>query len=174
MKKNLIYLSLILLSASGYAQETIIKPFTVNPEFDKKISSTIHFTIPTIGVTTLKEEMDNVYILDARERQEYNISHIPNAKYIGHSKMEKATLKNIPKDAKVIVYCSIGYRSEEIGEKIRQEGFSNVHNLYGSIFEWVNNGFPIVDKNGEQTKKLHTYDKDWSQWVEEGKAEKVW
>ncbi|MFK7981744.1 MAG: rhodanese-like domain-containing protein [Saprospiraceae bacterium] len=174
MKKYLLYFSFLLISFSGYGQETVIKSFTVNPEFDKKISSTIHFTVPTMSVTTLKEEMDKVYILDAREKQEYNVSHIPNAKYIGHTKMATDNLKDIPKDAKVVVYCSIGYRSEEIGEKMRQEGFTNVHNLYGSIFEWVNNDFPIVDKNGKQTKQLHTYDKDWSQWVEEGKAEKVW
>jgi len=174
MKKLLYCFSFLLVSLSAYGQARMIKSFTVNPEFDKKISSTIHFTVPTIGVETLKEEMDKVYILDAREKQEYNISHIPNAKYIGHTKMEKESLKDIPKDAKVVVYCSIGYRSEEIGEKMRQEGFTNVYNLYGSIFEWVNNDYPIVDKNGKQTKKLHTYDKDWSQWVEEGKVEKVW
>ena len=118
MKKILLHSLFLLISFSSFGQGTIIKPFTVNPEFDKKISSTIHFTIPTISVATLKKELDNVYILDAREKKEYNISRIPNARYIGHTKMDKESLKDIPKDAKVVVYCSIGYRSEEIGEKI--------------------------------------------------------
>lgn len=174
MQKFLLYFSCLLGSCSIYGQETVIKSFTVNPEFDKKISSTIHFTIPTISVQTLKKEMDQFYILDAREKQEYTISHIPNAQYIGHTKMDKTVLKAIPKDAKIVVYCSIGYRSEETGEKMRQEGYTNVYNLYGSIFEWVNNDFSIVDKNGQPTKQLHTYDKNWSQWVEEGKVEKIW
>ena len=174
MKKLLIYTSFILVSIASCAQAQTETPSTLNPKFDQKISNTISFTVPTMGVEALKNETEPIYILDAREKKEYEISHIPNAKFIGYNKLNKTVLKDIPKDAKVVLYCSIGYRSEKIGEKIRKKGFTNVHNLYGSIFEWVNQGYPVVDKNGQPTKKVHTYNKDWSQWVEEGKAEKVW
>ena len=161
-------------SFSSCAQAPAVRPDVVNPAFDKKISSTISFSVPTMGVKALKEATEPIYILDAREIEEYNVSHIPNAKYIGYDQIEESVLETIPKDAKVVLYCSIGYRSEKIGEKIKKKGFTNVHNLYGSIFEWVNQGYPVVDKNGESTKKVHTYNRRWSQWVEEGKAEKVW
>jgi len=174
MKKLLLYFSFLMISISSCAQAPAVRPHTVNPAFDQKISTTISFTVPTMGVQELKETEETVYILDAREKKEYNISHIPNAQYIGYNKINKAVLKEIPKDAKVVLYCSIGYRSEKIGEKIRKKGFTNVHNLYGSIFEWVNQGYPVVDKDGQPTQKVHTYNKNWSQWVEEGKAEKIW
>ncbi len=174
MKKLLIYTSFLLISIASCAQAPTIRPHTVNPAFDQKISRTISFTVPTIGVKELKNETEDVYILDAREKEEYEVSHIPNAQFIGYNKLNKVVLKSIPKDAKVVLYCSIGYRSEKIGEKLRKKGFTNVHNLYGSIFEWVNQDYPLVDKNGQPTQKIHTYNKDWSQWVEAGKAEKIW
>ena len=72
------------------------------------------------------------------------------------------------------MYCSIGYRSEKVGEELKKMGFKNVYNLYGSIFEWVNQGNEVVDENEKVTEKVHTYNKRWSKWIEDGKAEKVW
>ncbi len=174
MKKSLLYLSFLLYSIVACSQAPAVRPAIVNPAFDQEISSTISFSVPTIGVEELKNTTEEVYILDAREKKEYEVSHIPNAQYIGYNKIDKSLLKEIPKDAKVVLYCSIGYRSEKIGEKFRKKGFTNVHNLYGSIFEWVNQGNPVVDKDGKPTTKVHCYNKKWSQWVMDGKAEKVW
>jgi rhodanese-related sulfurtransferase len=156
------------------AQIPANRPGVGNPKFDEKISQLISFSVPTIGVSELKNMEGEVYILDAREKEEYEISHIPNAIYIGYNKLEKKVLKTIPKDANIVLYCSVGYRSEKIGEKFQKKGFTNVRNLYGSIFEWINQGNEVHDKEGKPTDKVHTYNKKWSQWVEEGKAEKVW
>lgn len=81
---------------------------------------------------------------------------------------------DIPKDAKIVLYCSVGYRSEKIGEKLQKMGYTDVNNLFGSLFEWVNRGYKVVDKDGNETQKVHTYNKDWSQWVDETKAKKTW
>ena len=73
-----------------------------------------------------------------------------------------------------MLYCSIGYRSEKVGEKLQRLGYTKVYNLYGSIFESVNVGNEVVDQNGKKVKKVHTYNKDWSQWVDETKTKKIW
>lgn len=174
MKNLLFHFSFLLIAITSCAQIPEVRPATVNPAFDQKISQTISFTVPTMSVQALKETKEKVYILDAREKEEYDVSHIPNAQYIGYNQLENSVLTSIPKDGKVVLYCSIGYRSEKIGEKLRKKGFTNVHNLYGSIFEWVNQDYEVVDKNGQTTQKVHTYNKNWSQWVEAGKAEKIW
>ena len=168
-----LLVTILLFSSMACAQVPVDKPTTVNPEFDKKISHTISFTVPTISPNDLKQ-MKAPIILDAREREEYEVSHIKGARYIGYKKFDESQINDIPKDANIVLYCSIGYRSEKLGERLQKAGFKNVHNLYGSIFEWVNQGNPVVDKDGKPTKKLHTYNRNWSQWVEEGKAEKVW
>ena len=132
MTKQFILFSLVFfMSFASCAQAPEVRPNVVNPAFDQKISKTISFSVPTMGVTELKNEEGEIFILDAREKAEYNVSHIPNARYIGYDRVDESVLDDIPKDAKVVLYCSIGYRSEKLGEKIQKKGFTNVHNLYG-------------------------------------------
>ncbi len=165
---------ILFFANAGCAQVPTNRPHIHNPAFDTKVSQTISFTVPLISVTDLKEELDSVYLFDAREKEEFEVSHIPGAIYLGYNDFDTLRLAKIPKDAKVVLYCSIGYRSEKIGEKLQKLGFSNVQNLYGSIFEWVNEGNKVVDKDGQLTRRVHTYNKAWSKWIDERKAEKVW
>ncbi len=145
-----------------------------NKKFDKKVKQLLSFTIPVIDVDELKAEQDSVYIFDAREPEEYKTSHIKGAKYIGYNDFDPTRLGDLPKDAKIVVYCSVGYRSEKVGNKLKELGYENVQNLYGSLFEWVNRGYPVVDDNNKETNEVHTYNKKWSQWVDENKAKKTW
>ena len=94
--------------------------------------------------------------------------------FSGYKKFDWSILENTPKDQAIVVYCSIGFRSEKIGEQLKERGFTNVKNLYGSLFEWANKGHPIIDQNGIKTKKVHTYNRTWSKWVENGELIKVW
>ena len=111
-----------------------------NTDFDKKVASWLSFTVPTVNPEKVKQ-MPDALILDARERVEYEVSHLPKAVFIGYKTFEKDALKDVPKDKPIVVYCSIGYRSEKIGEKLQKMGFTKVYNLYGSIFEWVNQAY---------------------------------
>ncbi|HHM21242.1 MAG TPA: rhodanese-like domain-containing protein, partial [Bacteroidetes bacterium] len=113
-------------------------------------------------------------IFDAREWDEYTVSHLPGAVYIGYKNFNKNIFEKMKKDQPIVLYCSVGYRSEKIGEKLQKMGFTNVHNLYGSIFEWVNKGYPIENFSEKNAKKIHTYNKKWSRWVTNPKVEKVW
>ncbi len=155
------------------AQQPADRANCQNPEFDKKVASWLTFSVPTVSPNNVKK-MPDVLLLDAREREEYNVSHIPKAVFIGYNHFEKEALKDVPKDKPIVVYCSIGYRSEKMGEKLQKMGFTKVYNLYGSIFEWVNQGNIIVDNQGITTKKVHTFNRNWSKWVDKGKAEKIW
>ncbi|WP_159038468.1 hypothetical protein [Brumimicrobium mesophilum] len=44
--------------------------------------------------------------------------------------------------------------------------------MYGSIFEWVNEGKPVYNLEGEETMKVHAYSKSWGIWLKKG--EKVY
>jgi len=157
------------------AQEPAVRPHCVDKQFDKKVSRTIRFSVPVVGVEELRQMQDGeVLILDAREKEEFETSHIKGAEYFGYNNLEMSVLEDVPKDQPIVLYCSIGYRSEKVGEKLQQMGFTKVYNLYGSIFEWVNQGEPVVDKEEQPTEEVHTYNKKWSKWVEDGKAVKVW
>lgn len=168
-----ILLILLFTSTISFSQETQVR--CINPTFDKEVDGYLSYSVPTISVADAYESKQEYIFFDAREINEYDVSHIENAIHIGYYDFDiKYIDGNIPKDAQIIVYCSIGYRSEVIGEKLKKAGYQKVFNLYGSIFEWVNQHHPIFDIKGNQTQKLHTYNKKWSKWVEDQEIEKVW
>jgi len=139
--------------------------------FDELKNKIISKTVPLITVQELKKVEDtskSLLILDAREKEEYNVSHIKNAKYVGYDNFKISSLKGVSKDTYIVIYCSVGYRSEKIGEKLKQKGFKKVMNLQGGIFDWVNSGYLVYDNEGNQTKKIHAYDKSWGEWLTKG------
>lgn len=145
-----------------------------SPDFKKKIDSYISYSVPTISVEELKDETSKYLILDARERKEFETSHICDAQFLGYKDPDFSMLKNVDKSKPIVVYCSIGYRSEKIGERLLENGFTNVYNLYGSIFEWVNQDQPVYSLDKNETKKVHTYNRKWSKWMTNSKLEKVY
>lgn len=115
---------------------------------------------------------DEVTILDAREKEEFEVSHIKNAKFVGFKDFDAFNVAKLPKDSPVVVYCSLGIRSEKIGEKLQNLGFDKVYNLYGGIFEWKNANFPVINAEGNETEKVHAFSKTWGKWLKN--AEKVY
>lgn len=135
--------------------------------FDLLLKTMLKETVPTISVPELKKK-NKVVLLDARERKEFEVSHLKDAKWIGFETFDANNLKDIPKDAEIVIYCSIGVRSEKIGEKLKAQGYTHVENLYGSIFEWVNQGNKVYDMKGKPTNKVHAYNKKWGVWLNKG------
>jgi len=78
-------------------------------------------------------------------------------------------MKDLSPDAHIVTYCSVGYRSERIGEKLQDAGFQNVQNLKGSIFQWINEGNKVVDKDGKTTQQVHGFNEKWGKWLKKGK-----
>jgi len=172
MKKNRVHIFIFLFSIILFTQscaqsaiKTDTKLFIENPEFDTTIKSYLDFSIPIISVDSLYKNYKAYHVLDAREPSEYNISHLPESIYIGYDNANLSVADNLDTSKDIVLYCSIGYRSEVIAKKLKKKGF-NVLNLYGSIFEWVNSGFPLHDKNGNDTKNIHGYNKSWSKWIQ--------
>ncbi len=136
--------------------------------FEKMIDNTLDKTVPFIHAEELRENNQNYTILDIRELKEYNVSHIKNAISITYNDFNVKMIKHkIDKNIPIVVYCSIGYRSEKVGEKLLDEGFT-VYNLYGGIFKWKNSNNPVVDNNEIATQKVHCFNQEWSKWLLKG------
>ncbi|PZW43917.1 rhodanese-related sulfurtransferase [Mesonia algae] len=130
-------------------------------------------SIPYITVQELQEDLKQnnlITILDARQIKEYQISHLANAIYVGSKDFNiELTKDRLPKkDEPIVVYCSIGVRSEKIAKKLKDAGYKNVKNLYGGIFEWKNNGFTVYNLQSQPTDSVHTYSKKWSNYLQQG------
>ena len=102
---------------------------------------------------------------DAREAEEFQVSHLPGARLLGFKNPDYSALKGVDKNTPIIVYCTVGYRSEKMAEGLRERGFYQVYNLYGSLYAWKLAGFPLEDGDGQPTERLHTYNRKWSEYV---------
>ena len=125
-------------------------------------------SIPYISALELLDT--DAILFDARELNEYEVSHLQNAIFVGydHFRLKKIKKQFKDKDAEIVVYCSLGIRSEDIAEKLKKAGYKNVKNLYGGIFEWKNNDLPIYDSEELETENVHTFSKAWSMWLKKG------
>lgn len=126
--------------------------------------------IPYISIQELNENFEEAIILDAREMNEFKVSHIKNALYVGHKYFNSTKiLEQVPDLSQpIVVYCSIGVRSETIGNALKKAGYTNVKNLYGGIFEWKNKNLPIYNIKEQETDSLHAYSKKWSVYLNKG------
>jgi rhodanese-related sulfurtransferase len=162
MKKIIIIsLGIILSIIPLQSQETLDDVINV---FNNK-------TIPYISVTELAMPLTDAIILDTREPIEYQTSHIKHAVLVGYDKFNIDSVSQIlpNKNSKIVVYCSLGIRSERIGEKLKKAGYKNVLNLYGGIFEWKNKGFPVYNSDNQETENIHVNNKHWGKWLLKGK-----
>jgi rhodanese-related sulfurtransferase len=131
---------------------------------DRMIQS--HFPdVPTITTDRLAPRLadstrDRPLLLDARSPEEYAVSHLPGARRVNPDTSSFPALDTLPRDTAIVVYCSVGYRSARVAAHLRNEGFTNVANLRGSIFRWANEGRPVV--RGDSTvRAVHPYNDTW-------------
>ena len=149
----------------------IVLAQTTSKAYGAMLETMYKKSVPLVTVAELKK-IPNLVLLDTRTKAEYDVSHLPNARWVGYDDFELKRVEDVPRQANVVLYCSVGYRSERVGEKLLTAGYQNVHNLYGSLFEWVNQGNPVVDKRERPTLRVHAYSRLWGVWLQRG--EKVY
>ena len=159
-RKGIIYILIALIGMS----------FTIKQSLSDLLKKYNTESIPYIyqnGLSTLKNKK---HLLDSREPKEYKVSHLEEAILVGydHFDIKTVTDKIKNKQDTIVVYCSLGIRSETIGEQVKAAGYKNVYNLYGGIFEWKNHDHKVYDSNGEETEKVHAFSKEWGTWLKKG------
>lgn len=141
-------------------------PVSIARDFESSVDRLLARSIPLISTSELADELEAgaaVVLLDARHHKEFLVSHLSGARRVGFLDFQRGRVEAIDKDAAIVVYCSIGYRSEKIGEKLVAAGFSNVRNLYGGIFAWANEGRPLLDADEKATAVVHGFSAKWSE-----------
>lgn len=152
---------LLVFSLSGYGQTKSI---------DQLLDTYNTRSVPYISVEELRMNQDDYLILDSRKKEEYEVSHISGAIRVG-DRFDENLLSLISKtNKKIVVYCSVGVRSEDFGEKLQNRTSKSVSNLYGGIFAWKDAGFPILDNQEQPTNRVHTFSKNWQDYLKTGIA----
>lgn len=134
--------------------------------FEAMVDGLISDHVPVLRVKEL-QTIPNIILLDTRTKAEYDVSRIEHAVWVGEKDWDLKFLKKISPEQTVVVYCSVGYRSEKLVKKLVRLNFEKVFNLYGGIFDWVNQGNPVENARGK-TDSIHGYDEKFASWIEKG------
>jgi hydroxyacylglutathione hydrolase len=94
----------------------------------------------------LRERLDEVLLIDVRQRSEWEEGHIPGAIHFEGGRTAWEDLP-FPHDRPLAIQCSSGNRSMSISSVLRRRGYRNVIQVEGGIKKWEKNGFEVVDSN---------------------------
>ncbi|PWH87136.1 rhodanese-like domain-containing protein [Brumimicrobium oceani] len=164
--KNIFLFLLISFFISSCAAQKV-----QSSAYNTMLKSMLKNDVPELTVDqadSIKQTNSKVIFIDTREKNEYNVSHIKDAVWVGYDDFKISRVQEIEKDTKIIAYCSVGARSENVTRQLIEAGYTDVSNMYGSIFEWVNEGKPVYNLEGEETMKVHAYSKTWGVWLKKG------
>ncbi len=113
--------------------------------------------ISTTALASRMEQGEPLLLIDARQLEEYEVSHLPGA--CRATSVDEVAALSSDQDLPVVVYCSIGYRSARLVESLVASGYGAV-NLEGSLFQWANENRLLVSA-GKQTHRVHSYSPAW-------------
>lgn len=126
---------------------------SIHAEIDKKYPD-----IESISTDDFKKILEKGHppiIIDVRDKEEFEVSHLPGALHIqNHNKVEFA------KSTPIVAYCSVGVRSARFLQKLKKRGYNKLYNLRGSIFEWANKGYPLM-RRMQPVFTVHPYNHKW-------------
>lgn len=100
-------------------------------------------------------DREDIYLIDVRKTEEFAVSSIKGA-----VNTESVTDVVESQDRKIVVYCSVGYRSAVFASRLQKAGYTRVFNLSGSIFDWANKGHPLF-QGTRRTKYVHPFNDKW-------------
>ncbi|WP_026413867.1 adenylyltransferase/sulfurtransferase MoeZ [Actinomadura oligospora] len=96
----------------------------------------------TISVHDLKSMQDrgeDIFLVDVREPNEYEIVSIPGATLIPKGEfLNGSALEKLPQDKQIVLHCKSGVRSAEALAVVKNAGFGDAVHVGGGIVAWVN------------------------------------
>ena len=107
-------------------------------------------------------------IIDVRKDGEFRVSHLYDALHLESAEAISNMIaeRGLSKDAEIIVYCSVGYRSVSIAADLIEHGFIQVLNLEHSLLEWANKDYPMINESGS-TDKIYSFNKERGVLIDE-------
>ena len=123
-----------------------------------------------VDTQNVSDRADDVIVVDARRLDEYEVSHLPNAKRLHFMSSDQDLEQFVDEFVRnggskdVVCYCSLGYRSAILTDRLNQiakrqgiGGNVRVLNMEGSIFKWANENRPLFNGSGHSTSQVHPF-----------------
>ena len=102
-------------------------------------------TITAAELKAMLDRDDDIFLIDVREPNEYEIVSIPGAVLIPKDQfLSGAALERLPQDRRIVLHCKTGVRSAECLAVVKSAGFSDAVHVGGGVISWVNTVDPTL------------------------------
>ncbi len=102
----------------------------------------------TISATELKDMLDSrddIFLVDVREPNEYEIVSIPGSVLIPKDQfLNGAALEKLPSDKRIVLHCKSGARSAECLAVVKGAGYADAVHVGGGVLAWVDQVDPSL------------------------------
>lgn len=99
-------------------------------------------TVPSMNAKELRDRMEEVTLIDVRQKSEWDQEHIPGAIHFEGGRVAWEDI-SFPHDRPLAIQCSSGNRSMSVISVLRRRGYRNVIQVEGGITKWKMHGFPV-------------------------------
>jgi adenylyltransferase/sulfurtransferase len=102
-------------------------------------------TITASELKAMQDGGEDIYLVDVREPNEYEIVSIPGATLIPKGEfLSGAALEQLPQDKRIVLHCKSGARSAECLAVVKNAGFSDAVHVGGGVLAWINQVDPSL------------------------------
>jgi len=102
-------------------------------------------TITAADLKAMLDRNDDIFLIDVREPNEYEIVSIPGAMLIPKDRiLSGAALESLPQDRRIVLHCKSGARSAECLAALKSAGFSDAVHVGGGILSWISTVDPAL------------------------------
>lgn len=166
LRVNLLFPLLVLLLSGPVSAQALSRTEKLEGRLRVAIlKATKNLTAPVIKARELQAilEDSNLVLIDIRQPREQEISMLPHA--ITTAEFATRFRHGIPKEKRLVAYCTIGYRSGKYAEELAKQGIK-AENLEGGVLGWSFAGGKFLTKDAKgdwiETTRIHVYDKEWN------------
>lgn len=106
-------------------------------------------------------------LLDVRRAAEFHMSRISGSRRVGPASRAPSVLRGLGAGStasRIILYCSVGFRSSVLARRLQVAGIGGCANLSGGIFGWVNDGRAVYNDHGG-TSAVHPFSSAWQKFL---------
>src|SRR6266513_1891323 len=112
---------------------------------EEAAEAVIGSTITARELKAMQDRGDNIYLIDVREPNEYEIVSIPGAALVPKGEfLSGAALEQMPQDKRIVLHCKSGARSAEALAIVKNAGFSDAVHVGGGVLAWINQVDPSL------------------------------
>lgn len=151
---------IVLVAGYGVANTSAFQWLLLQASLQSRFPNAQWITASELADWLQDRQRQPPILLDVRSEAEWNVSHLPEARRVDPGAPVGVAAPALSKNAAIVTYCAVGYRSGDLTVRLRAAGFINVKTLDGGIFEWANEHRPLV-RNDEAVSRVHPYNEFW-------------